>query len=161
MLASHWRPQGHHKGAALFKDQTGLTGDVVEKKRVITTNSEVIRYLDDDNFIIYYPDGTITSSDKRRGIWYTTNSLGVKRTRKIKDGIILDDEERLRIEQKVDPETNAILQTREDGLLVIDYVDQTKLIVMPDGSNFLCKNRTAGESGTVTLITKDGYAPVR
>lgn len=32
---------------------------------------------------------------------------------------------------------------------------------MPDGSNFLCKNRTDGESGTVTFITKDGYAPVR
>lgn len=116
-------PKGHNKGASLFKDQTGLSGDVVEKKRLITTNGEIIRFLDDDNFIIYYPDGTITSSDKRRGIWYTVNKYGVRRTRKLKDGVIQDEEERLRIEQKVDPETNAILQTREDGMLVIDYVD--------------------------------------
>lgn len=102
-------PKDHNKGVGLFKDQTGLAGDVVEKKRIITVNGEIIRFLDDDNFIIYYPDGTITTSDKRRGIWYTINPLGVKRTRKLKDGIILDDEERIRIEQKVDPETNAIL----------------------------------------------------
>lgn len=161
LIANPGMPKGHNKGNALFKDQTGLSGDVVETKRLITTNGEVIRYLDDDNFVIYYPDGTMTTSDKRRNLWYTVNNSGVKRTRKIKDGIIFDDEERLRIEQKVDPETNAVLQTREDGLLTIDYVDQTRLIVMPDGTNFLEKKRTDGEAGTCTFITKEGFAPVR
>jgi hypothetical protein len=43
--------------------------------------------------------------------------------RKVKDGIINDEEMKLRTETKVDPETNASLLIREDGLLVIDYVD--------------------------------------
>lgn len=68
---------------------------------------------------------------------------------------------KLRVEHRKDPETNADLQIREDGLLMINYVDGSKLIVMPDGTNILHKNRSDGNQGTVTFITKDGYAPVR
>ena len=149
------------KGNGLFTDQTQMPGEVVEKQRIITFSGEVIRQLDDDNFIVYFPDGSITQSDKRRGLWYTVNSKGIKRTRRVKDGIISDDEMKLRAETKVDPETNASLLIREDGVLMIDYVDQSKLIIMPDGTNILHKNRSDGNQGTVTFITKDGYAPVR
>jgi hypothetical protein len=117
--------------------------------------------MGDGNFIIYFKDGSITSSDKRRGIWYTINSKGVKRIRKIKDRIIYDDLQRLKIETKIDPETNAKLQIREDGVLVIEYIDQSLLIVMPDGTNILKKKRPDGEAGAVTFITKDGFVPIR
>ena len=40
-------------------------------------------------------DGTITYSDKRRGIWYTISLAGVKRERKIKNRIIKDEHEKL------------------------------------------------------------------
>ena len=79
----------------------------------------------DGNFIIYFPDGSLTYSDKRRGIWYTINQHGVKRNRKVQDGVVYDDPTRLRIQTKVDPETNATLKIREDGVLSIDYVDQS------------------------------------
>jgi len=56
--------------------------------RVITVNGDIIKHLEDGNFIIYMVDGTITYSDKRRGIWYTISLAGVKRERKIKNRII-------------------------------------------------------------------------
>lgn len=61
----------------------------------------------------------------------------------------------------MDPETNAVLNIREDGVLVIEYEDSTKYTIMPDGTKILVKKRDEGESGTVTYITKEGYAPVR
>lgn len=133
----------------------------VELHRIITTNGEIIKQMGDGNFIIYFKDGSITSSDKRRNIWYTINSKGVKRIRRIKDRIVQDDLERLKIETKIDPETNAKLQIREDGVLVIEYIDQSLLIVMPDGTNILKKKRPDGEAGEVTIITKDGFVPIR
>jgi hypothetical protein len=63
--------------------------------RVITVNGDVIKHLEDGNFIIYMVDGTITYSDKRRGIWYTISLAGVKRERKIKNRIIKDEHEKL------------------------------------------------------------------
>jgi hypothetical protein len=32
---------------------------------------------------MFFPDGAITFTDKRKGIWYTVNSRGVKRVRKL------------------------------------------------------------------------------
>ena len=77
----------------------------------------------DGNLIIYQEDGTLTYSDKRCGLWYTINPHGIKRVRKIK-GIIMSYEMRkLKIETKVDPETNATLKIREDGVLCVKYVN--------------------------------------
>jgi len=56
---------------------------LVEVKRVITTDGVIIKHMADGNFIIYYTDGTLTYSDKRKGIWYTINPKGVKRIRKL------------------------------------------------------------------------------
>ena len=63
--------------------------------RVITTNGDVIKHIEDGNFIIYMSDGTITYSDKRRGIWYTISLSVIKRERKIKNRIIKDEIEKL------------------------------------------------------------------
>jgi len=152
-------PKSQSKGGNLFAD--GQVDDQIEKQRIITTNGEIIRMMADGNFIIYYGDGAITHSDKRRGVWYTVNAAGVKRVRKLKGRIVTDEETRLRTQVKVDPETNATLQIREDGVLNVEYVDQTTLIVMPDGTNILKKKRSDGEAGTITFITKDGFVPIR
>lgn len=45
----------------------------------------------DGNLIIYFSDGALTYSDKRKGIWYTINQNGVKRVRKEKDGLVSDE----------------------------------------------------------------------
>lgn len=73
----------------------------------------------DGNFIIYFSDGALTYSDKRKGTWYTINPVGVKRIRKEKDGIVTDEVQRLKIETKIDPETSAELKIREDGVLSV------------------------------------------
>lgn len=152
-------PKSQTKGNHLVQDQE--MDSQIENQRIITTTGEIIKHMGDGNFIIYYTDGTLTYSDKRRATWYTINSQGVKRVRKLKGRVVTDEVERLKTQTKVDPETNATLKIREDGVLSIEYIDQTHLIVMPDGTNILKKKRSDGEAGTVTLITKDGYVPIR
>jgi hypothetical protein len=63
----------------------------------------------DGNMAIYYADGTVTLTDKRKGVWFTTNVKGVKRIRKLKDNQIYDEPKRMKITEKIDPETNAVI----------------------------------------------------
>ena len=159
MVTDQPMPKSQTKGNQLVQDEQ--VESATELHRIITTNGEIIKQMADGNFIIYYVDGAITHSDKRRGVWYTINAAGVKRVRRVKDRIVQDEMERLKIDTKIDPETNAKLQIREDGVLNIEYVDQSVLLIMPDGTNILKKKRADGEAGTVTLITKDGFVPIR
>ena len=78
--------------------------------------------------------------------------MGIKRIRRLIDGTIQDELERYKITTKIDPETNATLHIREDGVLEVLYVDETHYIVMPDGTQILRKKREGGEAGTVTYI---------
>ena len=132
---------------------------VEELYRVITTNGEVIKHMSDGNRIIYFPNGTITYGNKD-GVWHTVNALGIRRVRHVEGSIIKDEVERLKIESKIDPGTNGVVKVREDGMLMIDYPDETKFITMPDSTRILTKKKE-GEAGTITLITKEGFAPVR
>ena len=83
---------------------------------------------------IYYPDSTVTHTDKRKGVWYTVNPNGVKRVRKLKDNLVYDEPKKLKIQEKIDPETNAVVKVREDSVLLINYVDGTRLVLTPDGT---------------------------
>lgn len=148
--------KAHTKGNNLVQDNTAESQ--IEVKRLITTDGVIIKYMADNNFIIYYPDGSLTYSDKRKATWYTVNPKGVKRVRKITDGIVKDEVTRLKIQTKIDPETNASLKIREDGVLTINYVDKTEYIIMPDNTSILKK---VVDGTTTTFITKEGYVPVR
>lgn len=71
---------------------------------------------------------------------------------------------RLEIHQKIDPETNAAVEVREDGLLKVTYADRTTLLVFPDKTQMLIKKSNADEEESrviTTLVTKEGYSPVR
>ena len=70
----------------------------------------------DGNFIIYFSDGALTYSDKRKGTWYTINPVGVKRIRREKDGIVSDEVQRLKIETKIDPETSFPARMNEEDV---------------------------------------------
>lgn len=87
--------------------------------------------------VIYYPDGTVTMTDKRKGVWYTVNPKGIKRVRKFKDNIAYDETKRLKIQEKIDPETSARILIREDGVLTIHYIDEKRIVLMPDGTQIL------------------------
>lgn len=135
-----------------------------EVQRTVTRQAQVIRLLKNGNQIIYFPDGSITTTDHRRGIWRTTNHLGVVRERNLRTGVVRDEPTRLSICQKIDPETNAIVQTREDGVLRVLYPDRRSLLVMPDHSEILITKSGPLEEGsavTTTLFKKEGYAPVK
>ena len=95
ILKNKQMPKSQTKGNNLIEDQ--LNESQIEEQRLITTNGEIIKQMADGNFIIYFADGTLTYSDKRKGLWYTINPVGVKRVRKIKDGIISDEMQRLHI----------------------------------------------------------------
>jgi len=130
----------------------------IEKSRLITRSGQVIRYMADGNFQILYPDGTVTVQDRRKGIWTTTNPKGVRRSRKLRDNNVCDEPRRLKINEKIDPETNARVQVREDGVLVISYIDESRLVMFSDGTEIF----TRKEGQTVyVLVTKAGFVPVR
>lgn len=107
---------------------------------------------------IYFPDGSFTYTDKRKGVWFTINSKGIKRVRKLKDNLVYDEPKRLKISEKIDPETNAVIRVREDGVLTINYIDDKKLVQMPDGTQILTKKENGN---TVTIVSKEGFVPVR
>lgn len=105
-----------------------------------------------------FPNGTVTQSDKRKGNWTTTNSKGVRRVRKMRDNLVFDEPRRLKLNEKIDPETNAKVTVREDGVLTVRYVDESKLVMFADGTEVF--TRKEGQS-TITIIKKEGYTPVR
>jgi hypothetical protein len=129
----------------------------VEKSRLITRSDQVIRYMADGNVQILYPDGTLTVKDRRKGIWTNTNPKGVRRSRKLRDFTVQDEPRRLKINEKIDPETNACVQVREDGVLVINYIDESNMVMFSDGTEIF--TRKDGQT-IYTLITKTGFVPV-
>jgi hypothetical protein len=42
--------------------------------RTVTREGALIRFMRDENQIIYLRDGTITKTDQRRGVWTTINA---------------------------------------------------------------------------------------
>ncbi len=125
---------------------------------MITRLGQVVRYLADGNFQILCPDGTVTTQDKRKGIWTTVNAKGVRRVRKLRDNSVFDEPRRLKQTEKIDPETNAKVYVREDGVLTIYYIDESRLVMFADGTEIL----TRKEGQTVfTLVKKEDYIPVR
>ena len=97
-------------------------------------------------------------------MWTTTNPLGVIRERNVRTKQVKDEAKRLAIHEKIDPETSAVAQIREDGLLKITYIDRKTLLVFPDHSEILITKSGPEEEGsavTTTLYKKEGYAPVR
>ena len=81
---------------------------------------------------MYFPDGTITKTDLKQGIWTTTNPKGITREKNIKLGTVKDSRNRLNTVTKIDPETSAVVEIREDGLLKITYIDRRTLLIFPD-----------------------------
>jgi len=49
-----------------------------------------------------------------------------------------------------------LFKSERDGVLIIKYIDETRLVMMPDGTQILTKNSESG-SGTITLLTKEGF----
>lgn len=82
-------PKQSLKGNNLVQNQ--IPDNLIEEKRIITTSGEIIKFMADGNLVIYFSDGALTYSDKRKGIWYTINQNGVKRIRKEKDGLVNDE----------------------------------------------------------------------
>lgn len=78
--------------------------------------------------------------------------------RKLRDNSVFDEPRRLKQTEKIDPETNAKVYVREDGVLTIYYIDESRLVMFADGTEIL----TRKEGQTVfTLVKKEDYIPVR
>ena len=122
-------PSDNKKSTVIPND---VTDDEKEVSRMITRQGVIIKHLKNGNKVLYYPDGTITKTDMRKGIWHTTNPNGVVRERNLRQNFVKDEKRRLEIKEKVDPETNATVEVRDDGLLKIKYIDRKTLMIMPD-----------------------------
>lgn len=111
-----------------------VSASETETHRQVTRKGQVIRYFLDGSFSIYFPNGDVTYSDKRRGHWVTINHKGVKRIRSTKDNLAFDEFKKVKVTEKIDPEINAMLYIREDGVLVTKYEDGSILSVFPDST---------------------------
>ena len=78
--------------------------------------------------------------------------------RKLRDNTVYDEPKRLKITEKIDPETNARVFVREDGVLTVRYIDESRLVMFADGTEIL--TRKEGQT-TFTLIKREGYIPIR
>lgn len=82
----------------------------------------------------------------------------MKRVRKLRDNSVQDEPRRLKVTEKIDPETNAKVYVREDGVLTINYIDESRLVMFADGTEIF----TRKEGQTIfTLVKKQDYIPVR
>ena len=54
--------------------------------------------------------------------------------RKLRDNTVYDEPRRLKLNEKVDPETNARVTVREDGVLTVRYLDESRLVMFADGT---------------------------
>lgn len=63
--------------------------------------------------------------------------------------------------EKIDPETNAKVYVREDGVLTVVYVDESRLVMFADGTEIFTRKKEVGGQTVITLVTKTGYIPVR
>ena len=150
-----------NKSSVIEEENLSVEEDV---SRLVTRNGVIVRTMKDDNKIIYFTDGTITKTDHRRGIWRTTNSKGIVRERNLRTQTFPDLIQRLKTVTTVDPETSAVVEIREDGLLKITYADRKTLFVFPDNTHLLITKSGPAEEGsavTTTLVKKEGFAPVR
>lgn len=48
--------------------------------------------------------------------------------RKLRDNSVVDESKRLKLTEKIDPETNARVVIREDGVMTIYYVNESVLV---------------------------------
>lgn len=59
--------------------------------------------------------------------------------RKLRDNVVYDEPRRLKTTEKIDPETNARVMVREDGVLTIKYVDDSRLVMFADGTEIFTR----------------------
>lgn len=82
----------------------------------------------------------------------------------MKDNQVEDLHKKLKTVTKIDPETGAVVDIREDGLLRVTYIDRRTLLIFPDTTEILVTKTGPMEEGsavTTTLIRKENFAPVR
>lgn len=135
-----------------------------EVSRMVTRECVIIKTLKDENKVMYFPDGTITHTDLKHGVWRSINPKGVYRERNVRANTAFDTKGKYRSVTKVDPESNATVEIREDGLLKVTYADRRILLVFPDKTQMLITRTGPMEEGSAvktTLVLKEGYAPVR
>lgn len=143
--------------------EQNVSTDKKEVMRMITRQGVVIKKLSDGSQVLYYKDGSITEIDTRHGKWKNTNSKGVVRERNLRNKSTTDQMRRLTFHTKIDPEENATVSVREDGLLKITYTDRSTMLIFPDNSKIFVTQSSEDEDSSVSIATfsQEGYAPVR
>jgi hypothetical protein len=141
--------------------RTGVVHDVenpknVETSRIITGKGSVIRYLKNGAIEIMHANGNFAEFNPKNQQWTSTNNLGKRRGRKVKDGQDFDVEPKIPCNVSVDPETSARIMIREDFVLSITYTNGSVFTQHHDGTKFL-----VSADGRDTIIEKQGFAPVK
>ena len=101
--------------------------------------------MKDGSVLVLYANGN-TQLQLRNGTWITTNNRGLRRAKRIKDGVqwALDP---VPCAHKNDPETNSNVYIRDDQTMVIKYKDGSQYTQHRDGTKMLI-----GPSGDSVVV---------
>lgn len=106
-----------------------------ELKRIITGSGSVIKYMKDGSILMLYANGN-TQVQLRNGTWITTNNKGLRKAKRIRDGVqwALDP---IPCATKTDPETGSQVYIRDDQTMVIRYKDGSQYTQHRDGTKMM------------------------
>ena len=153
--------------------------DASEASRYFKYDGTIIRKMYDGSVEVFFPNGesgyksapnNVTDGDNidnnnnpqtdeelAEGTWIFTDNSGF-RCKLTPEGKQMELLPPINVKKQLDPETEAIVSTREDfsgNLIVIDYKDGTKVISMEDGT--LISSTPSGEKVIITCI---GFATI-
>ncbi|SPQ95170.1 unnamed protein product (mitochondrion) [Plasmodiophora brassicae] len=98
--------------------------------RVIHTDGHVVLKHADGTVDVYGTDGRLTRYS-RNSTWTSTAPDGSFLSSVDKDA------ENVAVVSQTDPESSAVITTRADGVMTIDYVSGNRVIVFPDSTRFV------------------------
>lgn len=131
----------------------------VEIKRIVTKQGTVIRYMKNKGIQIMFANGNYSVYSPKYNTWTKTKNSGERKQYKMSaqtgKTLSVQEIEPLRVDHKIDPETNVDVTVRSDKVTQIFYKDST-LTMHHDNTLILSKN-----DGSEKIIEKKGFAPIK
>lgn len=129
-----------------------------ERWRCVTPSGCVLRRLEDGTTQVLMPDGNMATQAGPDEDWFRTNSRG-ERVQVSFDGTITPLQDVL-VARQVDAETSAVVHTREDLVMTVEYRDGSSLAQHADGTRIYFDRHCDGTDPRRFQIECPGFAPI-
>lgn len=139
-------------------EEVAVSPSIKEKKetqykelhRVITGKGTVLKYMENGTIDALMANGN--TSEYKEGLWVGVNNKGKRRGRKSNEFEM----DTINCVSKTDPETQARVTLRQDGVVTVKYKDGRLLTKHKDETTML-----TSPNGLGITVEKEGFAPVK